>query len=186
MEDKKIVQLYFDRNERAIEETKIKYDDYLYAIAYRILYDEEDSEECLNDTYLSAWNTMPPENPRKLRIYLGGINRNHAIDRYRKDKSKKRGGSIYKVSLDELGEVASKFGDPVDEVEFKALVDSLNTFIKSLAEENRDIFICRYYFFDPIKDISNYLNLSQSTVKTRLFRMRKSLKEFLIKEGFEL
>lgn len=186
MDDKNIIDLYFKRDEKAIKETKNKYENYLYTIAYQILFDREDSEECLNDTYLSAWNSMPPERPRILKLFLGGINRNHAIDIYRKKSSQKRGGSIYKISLEELGQVASTEGNPVDEVEFKALVKALNDFLNSKDELNRDIFICRYYFFDPIKNISRFFNLKENAVKARLYRMREELKEFLIKEGFEL
>ena len=182
MEDSKIVEMYWDRNEEAISETKLKYENYLSKIAYNILADIEDSRESVNDTYLRAWYSMPPHKPDSLSAFLGKITRRISIDIYRKKNSKKRAGSEYAISLDELYDCASAEGEPEKEIDSKILSDALNRWLNSVSEDTRNIFICRYFYCDSIRDIADYTGSSRSKIKSSLHRARLSLKDYLIKE----
>lgn len=184
MRDEQIVKLYWERNEAAINETQSKYQNYLMTIAYHILFDEEDSKESVNDTYLKAWNSMPPHKPDGLSYYLGKITREVSIDRYRKKNSQKRGGSEYTLSLSELEECVSGESLPEEQVELQILADSISAYLRTLPEKKRNIFICRYYFLDSIKDIAEYQGASESNIKSILHRIRVGLKNYLEKEGF--
>lgn len=184
MEDKLIIDLFLSRDETAIEETEKKYSRYLIKIAYNILYDLEDCKECVNDTYLKAWNSIPPHIPAVLSVYLGKITREAAIDIFRKKSSKKRGGSGYDLALTELEECIGKDSGPWQEIEERFLVDLINKFLRTLSEEHRNIFICRYYYMDSIKDITSYSGDSEAKIKSILYRTRARLKEFLESEGF--
>lgn len=186
MDDDKIVNLYWQRDESAIRETESKYGKYLIRIAYNVLFDLEDSKESVNDTYLKAWNSMPPHKPGILSTYLGKITRQTSIDRYRKKNSQKRRGSEYVISLSELEECVSKEAAPEQAIELQVLADAISAYLRSLPGENRNIFVCRYYFMDSIREISAYSGASESKIKSILYRTRNGLKSYLEKEGFVL
>ena len=145
----------------------------------------EDAEECLNDTYLSAWNSMPEERPHLLQSFLAAIVRNHALDRYRKAHSIKRGSGELPVALDELLEVAG--GTATEEaVDRNLLTEHLNEFLKGLTSENRILFLRRYFYVDSLSVIAEELSMSEAAVKSSLFRLRKRLKDYLEREGYVL
>ena len=186
MKDSEIVSLYWDRNEEAIAQTQRKYGAYLSKVAYNILSDFEDSKECVNDTYLAAWNSMPTNRPSILSTYLGKIVRQISIDVFRKRNTLKRYASEYAVSLDELGDSFSSSTTPVQELDAKLLDEAINRFVRELPDDARNTFIGRYYFFDSLKDVAAYCGMSESKAKSLLYRTRQSLKAYLVKEGFEL
>lgn len=183
MDDREIVELYHKRNEVAIAHTRDKYEVYLTKIAYNILADIEDSRESVNDTYLKAWNSMPPHKPDVLSSFLARITRTTSIDIFRKRRSSKRIGSEYTVSLDELNECVSD-SSPQSSTELKALTEAINGYLRSAKEEHRNIFIMRYYFFDSVKAISVCTGYTEGKIKSILFRMRSGLRDYLEKENF--
>lgn len=184
MEDLEIIELYNHRDEKAISETDKKYSSYLYVIAKNILNDHEDSRECVNDTYLRAWNTIPPNCPPKLAYYLGRITRGLSIDRLRSLTAGKRLASQYSVSMDELGECFASIEDVQEDIELEMLSQSLTTYLSGLDAGKRSVFIRRYYFCDSIKEISRGMELSESAVKSTLKRVRDDLKSYLEGQGF--
>lgn len=183
MEDGQILDLYFARSEQAIDETSKKYGKYCYTIAYNILYSEEDSKECLNDTWLQAWNSMPPARPNKLSAYLGKITRNLALHVYEKMHRQKRGGDQVEMVYEELEGVLSGGGSPEEAMEAQHLTECINRYLKGLPAQHRMIFVGRYWYMESIQQIAKHLGISQSKTKTTLFRLRNGLKEFLKKEG---
>lgn len=185
MKDEQIVALYWDRNEEAIQETARKYGAYLSKIAYNVLSDFEDSEECVNDTYLKAWNSMPTHRPSVLSSYLGKIARQLSIDVFRKKRAQKRYASEYALSLSELGDSFSDSHDTAEEVDAVLLDEAINTFLRSLSEEARNTFIGRYYFFDSLKEVAGYCGMPEARAKSMLYRTRQGLKAYLEEEGFE-
>ena len=184
MEDGKIVALYWLRQEEALRQTQKKYGDYLRKIADNVLSDREDSEECVNDTLLAAWNSIPPHRPQVLSSYLGKIVRQTAIDRYRKKNSEKRRASEYALSLEELGECLSGGTTPDAVLEGMELEKAVNRFVRGLGETERNLFLCRYYFFDSLKEAAASCGMGEAKAKSMLFRIRKKLREYLMKEGF--
>ena len=186
MVDEQIVALYWDRNENAIKETAQKYGVYLLKIANNVLFNREDSKECVNDTYLKAWNSMPVHRPDILSTYLGKIVRQISIDAYRKQNAAKRRHSEYAYSLSELEDFFSDGNTPEQELDAKLLDDAINTFLRTLPKEARDLFIGRYYFFDSLKAVSSYCGMSEAKAKSMLYRTRQSLKAYLVKEGFDV
>ena len=184
MEDREIVELFFQRDETAIREIEKKYSRYLTKIAQNILHNEEDCVESVNDTYLKAWNSIPPHKPEVLSTFLGKITRETSIDLLRKKNSVKRGGGQYDAVLSEMEDCIGTDSEPWQDVEVRFLVDVINKFLETLPEESRNIFVCRYYFMDSIKEIAAYGNYSQSKVKSILYRIRISLKDYLESEGF--
>ena len=186
MKDAEIVALYWERNEDAIQQTQQKYGAYLSRVAYNILSDSEDSKECVNDTYLKAWNSMPPHSPCVLSTYLGKITRQLSIDMFRKKHSTKRYASEYALSLDELGDSFSDGITPEQVLDDKKLDEAINRFLRSLPHEERNTFIGRYYFFDSLKEVAGYCGMSEAKAKSMLYRTRQSLKAYLVKEGFDL
>lgn len=184
MEDEQIVTLYWDRDERAIRETETKYDRYLTKIAYNILADLEDSRESVNDTYLAAWDSMPPHRPGILSTYLAKITRRISIDRFRYRTRDKRKESEYAISLTELGDCVSGGNTTEEIVNVKLLADAIGIYLRLQPEEVRNAFIGRYYFLDPIREVARYCGMTESKVKTVLYRTRVGLKEYLEKEGF--
>lgn len=186
MEDVKIVELYFNRDEKAISETQIKYGKYCYNISYNILSNNEDVQECLNDTYLHAWNSIPPNKPSILSTYLGKIIRRLSIDSYRKSKAQKRGGSEYTLSLDELDECLSNNVDSKDLVDEKILTETINAFLSRLSKTERTIFVLRYFNFDSINEISKHFGFKESKTKMILKRTRDKLKDYLNKKGYTI
>ena len=186
MDDKEIVKLYFDRNESAISETEKKYSAYLTKIAYNILMNDEDSKESVNDTYLAAWNSIPPQKPSVLRTYLAKLTRRISIDVFRRKSRDKRCSSEYTASLSELEEVISGELSVDDTVEARILSEAISEFLKKLKKDERVVFVGRYYYCDSLHDISAYCGASEAKVKSLLFRTRKKLKEYLKTEGFNL
>lgn len=175
MEDCKIIKLYLERSENAITETDKKYRKYCYSIAHNILHDSEDSEEAVNDTYLGAWNSIPPNVPDVLQTFLGRITRNISLKKIRSRNTQKRGNGEYFLVLDEMSEFIPSGQDTENDVEAKELAHFINTFLKSLSETERKVFVCRYWYFDAIADISKQFGFSKSKVKSMLFRTRKKL-----------
>lgn len=184
LDDNAIIALYQNRDENAIKQTDKKYSGYLTKIALNVLGNLEDGEECVNDTYFRAWNTIPPNNPAALKNYLGKITRELSIDRLRKKTSKKRGGTEYELSLDELCECTGTGDSTEQAAELSALVELIEEFLRHRGDDERDMFVCRYYFCDSIKDIAGYFGVNISKVKNTLFRTRKELKKHLESEGY--
>ena len=186
MTDEAIVELYWDRKEQAIKETEVKYERYLMKISYNILSDMEDSRENVNDTYLKAWNSMPPQKPAILSTYLGKINRQGPIDICRKTTSKKRNGTEYESCLEELEESLADENSVESSVDAMLLSKTLNEYLHTLPPTKRNVFIGRYFYMDSMKDIAGYTGMSEQNVKNILHRTRGELKEYLLKEGFVL
>lgn len=186
MKDSEIVDLYWDRDQNAIQQTQQKYGAYLSKIAYNILSDFEDSKECVNDTYLKAWNSMPVHRPDVLSAYLGKITRQSAIDLFRKKNSTKRYASEYALSLDELGDSFTDGTTPDQVLEAENLDEAVNRFLRTLSDDARNTFIGRYYYFDSLKDVARYCGMSESRARSMLYRTRQSLKAYLVKEGFDI
>ena len=181
MEDQGIIALFFDRSEQAIVETDKKYGRYCYSIAYNILSNREDSEESVSDTYLEAWDTIPPRHPGCLNAFLAKITRHISIDRWRKRSAKKRGGGEIILALEELEDCVDAHGV---ETEFskKELTRVLNQFLLSLPETERNVFLCRYWYLDSIQTISEVTGFTQSKVTSMLHRTRGKLRKKLSEE----
>lgn len=186
MQDEKIVALYWKREEAAIAETKNKYERYLLKIAHNILDDVEDSQESVNDTYLAAWNSMPPNKPSVLSTYLGKLTRRISIDIFRRKNRLKRRASEYAISLAELEDCVSVRNTPEEALEVQLLADAINAFLRTQPEDARNLFIGRYYFLDSLRDVAEYCGMNESKAKSMLFRTRCSLRAYLEKEGFEV
>ena len=184
MEDAQIVSLYWNRDETAIQETETKYGRYLTKIACNILNDVEDSRESVNDTYLAAWNSMPPHRPGILSTYLAKLTRRISIDRFRYRTREKRLASEYAVSLTELEDCICAGDTTQEAVNEKLLADAIGIYLRLLPEDARTAFLGRYYFLDPVKEVASYCGMSESKVKSLLYRTRIGLKEYLLKEGF--
>lgn len=186
MDDKDIIQLYFERNEKAIEETKNKYGHYCFSIANRILSNREDSEESVNDTYIAAWNSIPPQHPQKLSLFLAATVRNIAIRKFRQKTAQKRGGNETIATLEELYEVIPSQNTPEKEIETKELAKTLDSFIRTLGDEERCFFIRRYWYMYSVSDIAKEYACTESKVKMRLKRTRDKLYELLKKEEINI
>ena len=186
MEDSKIIDLYFARDEKAIYETQIKYGPYCYAISYNILHNNEDSQECVSDAYLDTWNAIPPHRPSIFSTFIGKITRRISIDKYRKLNAQKRTNGELELSFDELEECLSSETSVQDKIDEQHLVDSINSFLATIKKEDRKIFVCRYFYFDSINDITSRFSYTESKVKMSLKRTRDKLKDYLIKEGYTI
>ena len=186
MNDKQIIELFNERSEDAIAKTSEKYGSFCYYIAEHILHDRQDSEECVNDTYLKAWETIPPRAPNKLSAYLGKITRNLALGKYRYNNRKKRGDGVNAEVLEELAECIAASENTEDAVEEKLVVDVLNRFLRELSEERRKMFLQRYWYMNSIKEIAAEWSVSESKVKMTLLRVRAELKQRLESEGIYL
>lgn len=186
MEDRELINLFWERSESAISETDKKYRSYCKKIAYNILYSPEDSEECINDTYLKAWNAIPSDRPKIFSAYLGKITRNLAINIYNKKRTKKRGSGEVEAVLDELENIVKAYNTVEDEMDSKEITSVLNSFLYSLDKEDRIIFVRRYWYVDSIKNIAKNTGFSQSKIKSNLFRTRNKLKLYLEKEEIYL
>ena len=184
MDDKAIVELYFARSEKAISETANKYGGYCYSIANNILSNKEDSEESVNDTYLAAWNNMPPRHPSILATFLGKITRYISLDRWKSRSSYKRGGGEVTLALDELDEFLSSGESTEEVVEKKELIRSINRFLDNLPETERNLFVCRYWYLDPVQQIADRYGFTLSKTASMLRRTREKLCKQLKKEGF--
>ena len=184
LEDGDILDLYFARDEDAIRATDNKYGNYLLTVAYNIIHSRDVSEECLDDTYLSTWNAIPPERPSFFRVFLSRIMRNHAIDRYRKETAEKHIPSVLVDSMSELDE-CMLYDPTVDEqAAIRELADILNTYLRKKSREERFAFLCRYYYMDPISRIAAMLRISERSVYRILSFMREELKALLLAEGY--
>lgn len=186
MDDHRIIKLYMERSEQAISETAQKYGRYCHYIAFNILHNDSDSEECVNDTYLRTWNSIPPKQPNRLQTFLGKITRNLALNRYEKQSAEKRGGGQVPIILDELGECIPSEACTENIVDELVVKDVLNSFLDELPIEIRKIFVRRYWYMDSIKDIALEYGLSESNVSVTLFRTREKLKGLFEKEGIVL
>lgn len=186
MEDKEIIHLFRNRSEEAIHETAKKYGKYCHYIAYNILFNEQDSEECVNDTYLNAWDSIPPQNPVRLSTYLGKITRNLALNKWAYYHADKRGKGQVSIALEELQECISSADvveKVVEEIHFS---DIFNRFLASLSRKKRVIFLRRYWYLSSIKEICTDFHMSESKVKMMLMRLRNEFRVFLEKEGVSL
>ena len=183
MEDTKIIDLFWERDESAIRETEITYGRYCRTIAFNILGVEEDVQECLNDTWLGAWNSIPPARPACLSAFLAKITRNLAISKYRAKYAKKRTGDRLSESLDELGECIPVSNDNVSQaIDRRILAEAINGYLDTCSEKQRKIFVRRFFYFDSIAEISQMYGIGQSDVKVTLMRMRRSLQKILEEE----
>lgn len=182
MEDQKILDLFFRRSQQAIAETDRKYGNYLYTISYNILSDREDSKECVNDTYLGAWNAIPPKRPGVLGAFLGKMTRYISIDRWRKRNAKQRGGGEILRSLEELQECIAA-ADPEQELDRLELARVFREFLSSLSEQERNVFLSRYWYLESVKAISQASGFSQSKIHSMLHRLRARLAKKLREEG---
>ncbi len=184
MDDLRIIELYFERDERAIEETDAKYGKLCHRIAYNILNNHEDSEECVNDTYVGVWNAVPPTRPNNFMSFICKITRNLSLKRLEFMKREKRSAEVL-VSLDELAAVLpdERYAPDASDENVGKLI---STFLRNQKEDVRNVFIRKYYFFDSIRDIAERFGFTESKVKNMLFHIRNKLKDHLIKEGVEL
>ena len=184
MEDSRIVELYWLRSEDAIAQTANKYGKYCYTIAYHILADAGDADETVNDTYMGAWSSLPPNRPSVLSTFLGKITRRISINRWKERKAEKRGVGEIPIALDELEEAIPSPSTPEQAVIAAELTEAIDRFLCSLSDEERDMFVCRYWFLAPIAEISEKFDASTSKTKSTLFRTRNKLKLYLEQEGF--
>ncbi len=186
MEDKDIIALFFERSERAIEQTASKYEAYCNTIAFNILADAEDAEECVQDSYLRLWNTIPPQRPNCLRSFLGKITRNLALDRWDREKALKRGGGELPLALDELAECVAGAEQPEAAFDRASLTAAINAFLAELTPAARQVFVRRYWYLDSVRAIAEKTGGTEGSVKTSLSRSRAALRERLEKEGFSI
>lgn len=184
MEDNQIVELYFQRDTEAIKETDRKYGSYCFAIADNILHNREDSEECVNDTWLSAWNAMPPQRPKVLRMFLAKITRNLSFNRFNARNAEKRGGGEIHLVLDELAECIANESDTENEYMVKELEQCIRLFVRKLPEREGNVFVRRYFFTEPVTMIAKRYGMTDNNVMVMLSRSRKKLKAHLEKEGY--
>ena len=184
MEDAQIIALYWARDEEALRESDERYGPYCRAVAGRILTTPEETEECVNDTWLKAWNVIPPQRPRRLRAFLGKITRNLALDRVKYQRRAKRGGGELVLALEELAECTASPGDVEGEVQKKELEAAVHAFLSKLPPRDRDIFLRRYFFVEPVGEIAARYALGENAVSAALSRTRKKLRTHLEQEGW--
>ena len=183
LKDTEILDLYWDRKEEAIVETQKAYGGYCYSIAWHILYDKEDSDECVNDTWLRAWNAIPPNRPTRLGLFLGAITRNLSLDRWKGKHTMKRGNGEMILALDELAECLPDVRNTEDIVEAAELERLINHFLRGLPEKECSVFLHRYWYMEEYNTIAGRFGLKLNTVKTSLFRTRAKLRKFLEEQG---
>ncbi len=183
MTDAKILDLYWERAEQAIYESQKAYGKYCYKIAWNILYSREDSDECVNDTWLRAWNAIPPSRPGRLALFLGTITRNLSLDRWKERRAMKRGKGEMELALDELAECLPDAHNTEAEVEAAELERLVNDFLCGLPERECNIFLRRYWYVEEYSEIARRYGMKLNTVKTSLFRTRGKLREYLEREG---
>jgi len=183
VEDQTIIEYYNRRDERAIVETQLKYGAYCMEVAYRILENREDSEECVNDVYLKLWNSIPPHAPKSLRGFLAKITRNTALNRLRNQHSLRRGGGEITIALDELEECISNGESVADEYLRREIGEYINRFLQHLPRRDCDLFLCRYYFLYSTAEISQKQGISEAHIRASLSRTRRKLRSYLEKHG---
>lgn len=186
MEDRQIVELFFARSEEAIFQTDLKYGHYCHRIAYNILRNDEDSEECVNDAYMRAWNSIPPNSPSSLTAFIGKITRNLALDKLRQKNSDKRGGGEVPLVLDELADCISGGDEMEKRMDSDEITRAINDFLERLNSVERGVFMRRYWMMEPIAEIAERYDISASKTTTMLFRLRGKLKKHLMKEGITI
>lgn len=180
------MELYLERSEEAITQTDIKYGRYCHKIAYNILGNDEDSEECVNDAYMRVWGSIPPNEPDSLSSFIGKVTRNLALDKLRKRNSDKRGGGEVAVALDELSECISG-GDQIARLhDSQDITEALNGFLEGLGQLERSVFMRRYWLLEPVEAIAKRYDMPASKTASMLFRLRGKLKKHLMKEGIPL
>ena len=184
MEDSRIIELYWQKNADAISETSSKYGAYCYTIADNILHSIEDSEECVNDTWLHAWNAMPPQKPNVLRMFLAKITRSLSVNRFNARSAEKRGGGEINLVLDELADCLAGETNVEAEYEVKELEQCIRRFVRGLPERDGNVFVRRYFFTEPVAVIAKRYDLTESNVTVILSRTRKKLRLKLAKEGY--
>ena len=182
MTDERIIELFWQRDESAVSETALKYGSYCRIVAKNVLGSLEDCEECLNDTWLRAWNSIPPQRPQNLKMFLAKIARNLAFDRYRKQSAEKRGGGETSLILEELSECISSGNNVENTVLSKEIGVAINKFLGTLSERDRNIFVRRYFFSEATETIAKKYALSANNIMVILTRTRKKLKEYLTGE----
>lgn len=185
MDDNAIIELYFARDEGAIDATARQYGAYCAAIAQNILDGREAAEECVNDTWLRCWQSIPPQRPRSLKCFVGRIVRNLALSAWRADNAQKRGGSQAALALDELGECVSGGETPEGALDRQAFLSALDGFLSGLTRRNRDLFLRRYWYLDSVEQLAVRFSMSRTQVTTTLHRLRQKLRVHLQQEGFE-
>lgn len=186
MDDRRIVELFLERSEEAILQTDIKYGRYCQRIAFNVLGNSEDSEECVNDAYMRVWGSIPPNEPESLSSYVGRITRNLALDKLRQRNSDKRGNGEVPILLDELAECVSGADELERRQDSEEIVNALNGFLETLNQVERGVFMRRYWMMEPIADVAERYDISVSKTTTMLFRLRGRLKKHLMKEGISL
>lgn len=186
MEDKEIIRLYCERNPSAIKETASKYGGYCKSIAKNIMGNHEDADECVNDAYLNAWNSIPPNSPRVLSAYLGKITRNISFDKLRHKYAHKRGGTEVELALEELGECVSGTDNVEEVLEKKELIRAINDFLDTLSQKKCSIFLCRYWYVLPVSQIAERFGMTETNVSVTLNRIRVKLKRYLMERGYHL
>lgn len=186
MDDSQIIALYWQRDERAIPATAEAYGGYCFRIADNILHEPQDAEECLNDVWLRAWNTIPPHRPKLLSAFLGRITRNRALNMYASRSAQKRGGGNMEVVFEELAECVSGRDSVEDAVAAQALGEALNAFLASMPTKKRKVFLRRYWYADSVAEIARTMGMTENHVSVLLHRQRAALKQFLTERGFDL
>ena len=184
MTDREILELFWKREERALEETETQYGGYCRSIAWNILHDRLDTEECVNDTWFRAWNAIPPDRPNRLAVFLGTITRNLSLDRWRLKQSKKRGGGQLETVFSELEHCVADSVTLEDRISCMELSRLLDRFLQGLPQKSRCIFVRRYWYADSVADIAHRYGMSVSAVKVDLHRSRNKLRIVLEQEGF--
>lgn len=181
-----IIELYWSRDESAITATSEKYGAYCRSVAMNILRSAEDAEECVSDTWLGAWNSMPPNRPSVLRTFLGRITRNLSFNKYKRDRAEKRGGGETAAVLDELAECVSGSESPEQELSRKELVTEINGFLGKLTAKKRGIFVSRYWYAESVSEIAKRHGMSETNVSVTLSRLRSQLRAHLTERGYEI
>ncbi len=185
MDDKQIIELYFERNEQAIRETEKEYGRFCHRIAMNVLGIHEDAEECVNDTYYSVWKQIPPTVPEIFKVYLGRITRNLSISRFRAMRAKKRYNSM-EIMLSELNDCVPSSANVEQSMEVMQLSEYISQWLDDLSEEDKALFVCRYWFGDEVQELAKKCGISASKMAQRMLRLRKSLKAALEKKGVVL
>jgi len=185
LNDNEIIQLFYERSEQAIMALGKKYENILFSVSYNILNNRMDVEETVNDVYLAAWNTIPPQNPNPLLVYLIRIVLNISIKRYHKNSAIKR-NSYYDIALSELEDSLSGIESVEEKYEAKELAGAISDFLDTIDKKSKRIFVRRYYFADSIEEIDKKFSLSENNVSVRLHRIRNKLKKYLVKEGYSI
>lgn len=183
MEDSRIIELYWARSQQAIVESENKYGAYCRTVARNILDRAEDAEECINDTWLRAWNVMPPQRPAVLQAFFGKLTRNLSLDRWRRDRAQKRGGSQVELALEELEDCLAARDRVEEELDARHTAGLISGFVRQLPRQDRMLFVRRYWYLDDIQTLARHMGMGQSQVKSRLHRIRQRLKVELEKEG---